>query len=87
MLSANPAIEISYDYFEVALSLLIAVSACYVALDLAQRVTAAHGRPRIVWLTGGAVALGVGIWYPHGSRCDVEWSRRSAGRGPRIAIF
>ena len=65
MLSANPAIEISYDYFEVALSLLIAVSACYVALDLAQRVTAAHGRARMVWLTGGAVALGVGIWSMH----------------------
>src|ERR1700687_1124450 len=65
MISANPAIESSYDSLEVALSLLIAVSASYVALDLAQRVTAARGRARAAWLTGGAVAMGVGIWSMH----------------------
>jgi len=55
----------SYDYRLVALSVLIAVLASYAALDLAGRVTAAHGRSRFVWLSGGAVAMGLGIWSMH----------------------
>ena len=39
--------------------------ASYAALDLAGRVTAAHGRVRFVWLTGGAAAMGLGIWSMH----------------------
>ena len=55
----------SYDSSLVALSLLIAISAAYVALDLAGRVTAAEGRLRRTWLTGGACAMGLGIWSMH----------------------
>ncbi len=55
----------SYDYRLVALSVLIAILASYAALDLAGRVTAAHGRARFVWLTGGAAAMGLGIWSMH----------------------
>jgi len=55
----------SYDYRLVALSVLIAMLASYAALDLAGRVTAASGRGRLVWLTGGAVAMGLGIWSMH----------------------
>jgi len=55
----------SYDYRLVALSVLIAMLASYAALDLAGRVTAAHGRARLVWLTGGAAAMGLGIWSMH----------------------
>jgi two-component system, sensor histidine kinase and response regulator len=55
----------SYDYRLVALSVLIAMLASYAALDLAGRVTAAHGRARFVWLTGGAAAMGLGIWSMH----------------------
>ena len=55
----------SYDYGEVARSVLIAVSASYAALDLGGRVTAAHGWARAAWLTGGAIALGIGIWATH----------------------
>jgi NO-binding membrane sensor protein with MHYT domain len=55
----------SYDYRLVALSVLIAVLASYTALDLAARVTAAHGRIRFAWLFGGAVAMGTGIWSMH----------------------
>jgi PAS domain S-box-containing protein len=55
----------SYDYRLVALSLLIATLASYTALDLGARVTASHGRLRFVWLTGGAVAMGMGIWCMH----------------------
>ena len=55
----------SYDYRLVALSVLIAMVASYAALDLAGRVTAAQGRARFAWLTGGAAAMGLGIWSMH----------------------
>src|SRR6202158_5266830 len=55
----------SYDPRLVALSVVIAICASYAALDLAGRVTAARGRSRAVWLTGGAAAMGLGIWSMH----------------------
>jgi PAS domain S-box-containing protein len=55
----------SYNYALVALSVLIAMFASYVALDLAGRVTAAVGWTRAVWLVGGAAAMGTGIWSMH----------------------
>jgi len=55
----------SYDDLLVALSIVIAILASYAALDLARRVTAAQGRARILWLTGGATAMGFGIWSMH----------------------
>jgi PAS domain S-box-containing protein len=54
-----------YDYGEVARSILIAIAASYAALDLGGRVTAARGRARAAWLTGGAIAMGIGIWAMH----------------------
>jgi NO-binding membrane sensor protein with MHYT domain len=65
MISANAALSGSYDYGEVARSVLIAIAASYSALDLAGRVTAAIGRVRLAWLGGGATAMGVGIWAMH----------------------
>jgi PAS domain S-box-containing protein len=53
------------DYRLVALSVLIAVTASYCALDLAGRLISSSGRNRLVWLTGGAVAVGTGIWSMH----------------------
>jgi two-component system sensor histidine kinase/response regulator len=55
----------TYDYRLVALSVLIAIFAAYAALDLAGRVTASRGFVRGVWLSGGAFALGFGIWSMH----------------------
>jgi two-component system, sensor histidine kinase and response regulator len=55
----------SYNPVLVAVSILIAACASYVALDLAGRVTAAQGRLRSFWLTGGATAMGLGIWSMH----------------------
>src|SRR3979409_2496007 len=49
----------------VARSVLIAMFASYAALDLAARVTAADGWTRVVWLLGGAGAMGTGIWSMH----------------------
>ena len=51
----------TYDYHLVALSVVIAICASYAALDLAGRVTAARGNSRALWLTGGAVAMGLGV--------------------------
>ena len=65
MISARAALTGSYDYGEVARSILIAIAASYAALDLAGRVTAARGRARALWLAGGAIAMGIGIWAMH----------------------
>ena len=65
MISANAAMTGFYDYGEVARSVLIAIAASYAALDLAGRVTAASGRARLAWLSGGAIAMGIGIWAMH----------------------
>jgi two-component system sensor histidine kinase/response regulator len=55
----------SYNYRLVALSVVIAACASYAALDLAGRVTAARGKAQVIWLTGGAIAMGLGIWSMH----------------------
>jgi PAS domain S-box-containing protein len=65
MTDPNMVMASSYDYRLVALSVMIAIFASYAALDLAGRITAAHGRARLAWLTGGATAMGVGIWSMH----------------------
>src|ERR1017187_7717382 len=54
-----------YDYRLVALSVFIAILASYAALDLAGRITSAQGRVRLLWLSGGALAMGLGIWSMH----------------------
>ena len=54
-----------YDYRLVALSVLIAILASYAALDLGGRVTASCGRLRFFWLSGGAAAMGMGVWAMH----------------------
>src|SRR5712691_11227231 len=55
----------SYDDRLVALSIFIAISASYVALDLGGRVSAARGWIRSAWLAGGATVMGFGIWSMH----------------------
>jgi two-component system sensor histidine kinase/response regulator len=61
----GPILNGFYDYRLVTLSILIAILAAYAALDLAGRVTAARGAARLAWLSGGAFALGLGIWSMH----------------------
>jgi PAS domain S-box-containing protein len=55
----------SYDYRFVVLSALIAVMASYTALDLAGRVTSARSKARAIWLIGGSLTLGIGMWSMH----------------------
>jgi two-component system sensor histidine kinase/response regulator len=54
-----------YDFRLVFLSVVIAMLAAYSALDLAGRVTSARGLVRLLWLCGGAFAMGLGIWAMH----------------------
>jgi PAS domain S-box-containing protein len=65
MTPSDHALVGSYDYSFVALSVVIAILAAYAALDVAGRVTSAEGRLRSVWLSGGSLAMGIGIWSMH----------------------
>jgi PAS domain S-box-containing protein len=55
----------TYSSWLVALSVAIAIAASYSALDMSARTAATRGRLRRLWLTGGAVAMGGGIWSMH----------------------
>jgi diguanylate cyclase len=58
-ISADAAMTGVYDPPQATLSVLIAISASYAALDLAGPVTAASGRTRLTWLIGGSTAMGI----------------------------
>jgi NO-binding membrane sensor protein with MHYT domain len=62
---SNVALVGYYDYWLVALSVLIAMLASYAALDLSGRVAAARGYARCFWLAGGSAVMGLGIWAMH----------------------
>jgi PAS domain S-box-containing protein len=64
-LSSTTALVGHYDAPLVLVSIVIAILAAGAALDLAARVTSAHGAHRIAWLSGGAIAMGAGIWSMH----------------------
>ena len=61
----TPMLDPSYHPGVVALSLLVAAFASYVALDLAHRVRATDRLSAAVWRVGGALAMGTGIWSMH----------------------
>jgi signal transduction histidine kinase len=55
----------SYDFRIVGLSVLISMLGAYAALELAERITAAHGQTWLWWVIGGAAASGLGTWSMH----------------------
>jgi diguanylate cyclase (GGDEF)-like protein len=56
----------TYNAGLVTASLLMAMFASYVSLDMAGRIAAAHTRTlQRAWLAGGAIAMGIGIWSMH----------------------
>jgi len=55
----------SYDYRLVALSVLLAMLASYVAIDVTGRIASSRGGGRKVWLASGAAVMGLGIWSMH----------------------
>ena len=64
-LDDNGLLPHSYDPGLVAISVLIAVLASYVALNFAARLTTTRGWERFGLLLGGAIAMGTGIWSMH----------------------
>lgn len=55
----------TYDSMLVVFSYVVAVMASYTVLDLAGRVTSTRGSSRSLWLSFGAVVMGMGIWSMH----------------------
>ncbi|MEX5541196.1 putative bifunctional diguanylate cyclase/phosphodiesterase [Pseudomonas poae] len=55
----------SYSPALVAISLCFAILASYTALDLTGRIATAKGRTVYLWIAGGALAMGVGVWSMH----------------------
>jgi PAS domain S-box-containing protein len=54
-----------YDLGLVTISVVTAILASYAGLLFAGHVTPVSGRPRLGWLGGGAVVMGLGIWSMH----------------------
>lgn len=54
-----------YDQVLVAISFVVAILASYTALNMAGRVAGSSGTAARVWLTGGGIAMGIGIWAMH----------------------
>ena len=55
----------TYSSALVAVSLCVAILASYTALDLVGRIATAQGRAIYLWMSGGALALGIGVWSMH----------------------
>jgi NO-binding membrane sensor protein with MHYT domain len=56
----------NYSLGLVAFAVIVATLASYTALDLADRISLlAYARARHIWLAGGALAMGIGIWSMH----------------------
>jgi NO-binding membrane sensor protein with MHYT domain/nitrogen-specific signal transduction histidine kinase len=54
-----------YHHWLVLVSVLVAILASYTAITLALRIRVASRQSAPVWLVGGGVAMGIGIWCMH----------------------
>jgi DNA-binding NarL/FixJ family response regulator len=72
------------DYRLVALSIFIAISASYAALDLGGRVTAAHGWIRSVWLVVEAIGAGKRFLTPKLTDIVLERSLKTGTQLPLV---
>lgn len=55
---------VTYNFALVVMSALIAITAAYIALELANRLLTAK-KLRVFWLVNGAIVMGTGIWSMH----------------------
>ncbi|MCO7573927.1 EAL domain-containing protein [Pseudomonas chlororaphis] len=55
----------SYSPALVVISIFVAILASYTALDLTGRITTTKGRAAYLWMCGGALAMGIGVWSMH----------------------
>ena len=58
-------VSASYSPALVLISLCVAILASYTALDLSGRIATARGRAMYLWIAGGALAMGFGVWSMH----------------------
>ena len=58
-------VSASYSPSLVFISLCVAILASYTALDLSGRIATARGRTVYLWIGGGALAMGFGVWSMH----------------------
>ena len=58
-------VSASYSPSLIFISLCVAILASYTALDLAGRIATARGRTVYLWMSGGALAMGFGVWSMH----------------------
>ncbi|MBV8804871.1 MAG: hypothetical protein JO042_07485, partial [Sinobacteraceae bacterium] len=62
----GPAVTGSYNPWLVLLSIAVAIFVSHTALNLSSRVARSRSRPSArLWLAGGAVSMGGGIWSMH----------------------
>ena len=57
--------QATYNFWLVALSIVVAIVVSYTALTLAGRVAQSEHSGGRGWLLGGAAAMGIGIWSMH----------------------
>ena len=57
--------EGGYNYYIVALSVLIAILASYSALSIVGKISHASGKTKLFWLFAGSLVMGSGIWSMH----------------------
>ncbi|MFI8372792.1 putative bifunctional diguanylate cyclase/phosphodiesterase [Pseudomonas helleri] len=58
-------VSATYSPALVFISLCVAILASYTALDLTGRIATARGRSVYLWIGGGALAMGFGVWSMH----------------------
>ena len=54
-----------YNPILVVLSFVVAILAAYTALNMAARVAGSEGVAARIWLAGGGIAMGIGVWAMH----------------------
>jgi PAS domain S-box-containing protein len=58
-------IQHSYSISLVVLSVVVATIGAYDAVEIAQRLRTVGPRRRVLWISAGALALGLGLWTMH----------------------
>lgn len=58
-------IHVTYNTTLICLSILIACTASYISLELSRKVTINTGLKSKIWLIGGSLIMGFGIWSMH----------------------
>lgn len=57
--------EGSYNYYIVALSVIISIVASYSALSITARISRTDGIIRLFWIFAGSFVMGTGVWATH----------------------